>query len=262
VSRDELVVRPIGFVRSPFGEKVEAPRQAVLAQDVTGTVEVLPKYADALSDLEGFDRVWLITWFDRSDGSTSALKVLPPRSTEKRGLFATRSPHRINPIGLSAVRLERIAGCTLHVRELDLIDGTPVLDIKPYIAYADAFPDASTGWLGATMDTRPTWTVAFEPGADEALAWIEREAAFDLRSRVIAALSLGAQPHAYRRIKQTPNGPVLAVKEWRAWFHVSGEHAITVDRIESGYGERDLAKSTEPAIEIHRAFTLAMKRSR
>ena len=158
----ELVVRPIGFVRSPYGEKVEAPRQGT-AGGAAGTVELLPGYEDALSDLEGFDRIWLVFWFDRSVGWKP--KVLPPRSDAKRGVFATRSPHRPNPIGLTAVRLERVSGLVLHVRDLDLVDGTPVLDIKPYIPYADAFPEAGAGWLQG-FDPRPAWTVAFEPAAD------------------------------------------------------------------------------------------------
>jgi tRNA-Thr(GGU) m(6)t(6)A37 methyltransferase TsaA len=141
-------VVPIGYVRSPFREKADAPRQATLA-DVTGTIELLPEYVDGLSDLEGFDRIWVLFWFDRAEGWKP--KVLPPRSTEKRGVFATRSPHRPNPIGASAIRLDRIEGNVLHVRDLDILDGTPVIDLKPYIAYADAFPDA---WPAYARETR------------------------------------------------------------------------------------------------------------
>jgi tRNA-Thr(GGU) m(6)t(6)A37 methyltransferase TsaA len=128
---DSFVVRPIGLVRSPFAEKAEAPRQAVAegAAGVAGRIEMFPEHEHALDDLDGFDRIWVLFWFHEAHGSRA--KVLPPRSNRKRGVFATRSPHRPNPIGMSAVRLERVDGLVLHVRDLDLIDGTPVLDIKP-----------------------------------------------------------------------------------------------------------------------------------
>lgn len=249
----ELVVRPIGFVRSPFQEKVEAPRQATVGRGVEGTIEILPAYEDGLSDLEGFARVWLLFWFHRVEGFRP--KVLPPRSDRKRGVFATRSPHRPNPIGLSAVRLQRIAGRILHVRDLDLVDGTPILDIKPYLPYADAFPEAAAGWVERD-DPRRAWEVAFEPAAEEALAWIDRAAGGSLRDRIQAALALGPQPHAYRRIKQTPDGQrILAVKEWRVPFRVEdAPRRITVLRIATGYRPRDLAEGSEPVHALHRAF--------
>jgi tRNA-Thr(GGU) m(6)t(6)A37 methyltransferase TsaA len=248
----ELVVRPVAMVRSPFGEKVEAPRQGSVAADVVGTVEVFPEYGDALADLDGFDRIWLVFWFDRADGWRP--KVLPPRSEKKRGVFATRSPHRPNPIGMTAVRLERIDGRVLHVRDLDLVDNTPILDIKPYVPYADAFPDASTGWLG--LDPERPWTVAFEDEAERAMTWIATETGFDLRARIASALSLGPQPHAYRRIKRSSDGhSILAVKEWRACFHVTdAERTIVVERIMTGYRSRDLERGAGAVHDAHRAF--------
>lgn len=264
---DAWEVHPIGFVRSPFVEKAEVPRQAVAegAIDVEGRIEILPAYEDALDDLDGFDRIWVIFWFhqngtDRAQPTPS--KVLPPRSDRKRGLFATRSPHRPNPIGMSAVRLDRVEGRVLHVRDLDLLDGTPVLDLKPYIPYADAFPDAHAGWLDpqsarSAVDPRPSWTVRFTEESEAQLAWLaEQGLALDLRARIGEALALGPQPHAYRRIKKTEDGGLLlAVKEWRARFSVAPEAAaITVESVASGYRPRELAGSTDPALLLHRAF--------
>lgn len=252
----DFTVRPIGFVRSPFHEKVEAPRQAVAdgGRDVEGRIEMLPEHEHALDDLEGFDRIWVIFWFHEAKGARA--KVLPPRSDRKRGLFATRSPNRPNPIGMSAVRLVRVDGLVLHVRDLDLIDGTPVLDIKPYVPYADAFPDAKTGWLTAA-DPRPSWDVRFTPEAEQQLAWLDAEGlVLGLRARIAEALVLGPQPHPYRRIKKTDSGElVLAVKEWRARFSVdSSASAITVDAIRTGYRPRELATGVDPALAVHRAF--------
>jgi tRNA (adenine37-N6)-methyltransferase len=237
---------PIGIVRSPFHEKGEAPRQAVVARDVVGRIVLDPRFEDALVDLASFDRVWVLFWFDRASGFHP--KVLPPRSETKRGLFATRSPHRPNPIGMSAVRLDRIEGTTLFVRELDILDGTPVIDLKPYIPYADAFPDASSGWLAE--DPRPSWTVRVEPAAEAAMAWVEAQTGLDLRARVVAALSLGPKPHAYRRIR----GTTLAVKEWRVSFSErADERELVVTRVTSGFRPKELSKEG-PVYAVHRAF--------
>lgn len=243
----ELVVRPIGVVRSPFGEKVEAPRQARVAADARGRIEVDPELESALDDLDGFDRIWVIFWFDQAE-QTAVTKVLPPRSQKKRGVFATRSPHRPNPIGLSCVVLEKREGNVLHVRELDMIDGTPVLDLKPYIAYADAFPESKQGWLAATADDpRPRWAVIHAPLVDEQLAWIAKRDPLDLAVRIHDSLSLGPMPHPYRRIKKTDDGAyVLAVKEWRVRFRIEGQ-AVIVDRIDTGYRPKELP-------DLHRAF--------
>lgn len=242
MSARELVCTPIGLVRSPFKEKADAPRQGVLNPDVGATIELdpeFPQFKDALEDLSGFERIWVLFWFDQAVGWKP--KVQPPRSEEKRGLFATRSPHRPNPIGMTAVRLEKIEGLVLHIRDHDLVDGTPVLDLKPYIAYADAFPDAGAGWLAA--DPKATWDVDVR-AVEEPLAWIATETGLDLRARIVDALKLGPQPHAYRRIR----GDVLAVKEWRATFRVEAKHMI-VTKIASGYREREL-----PSQPVHAAF--------
>lgn len=256
-----FTVRPIGYVRSPFGEKVEAPRQAVLAEGVEGRIEVLPEHERALDDLASFDRIWIVAWFDRAvlDGPRPS-KVLPPRSDKKRGVFATRSPHRPNPIALSAVRLARVEGLVVHVVDLDLVDGTPVLDLKPYIPYADAFPDANAGWLDAPAgrDPRPAWEVSFTADADAQLAWIADQPVIkiDLRARIGETLALGPQPHPYRRIKKDPVRPdafVLAVKDWRAVFTIRGR-VLQVERIASGWRPKDLALGIGEELEVHRAF--------
>jgi tRNA-Thr(GGU) m(6)t(6)A37 methyltransferase TsaA len=256
-------VHPIGFVRSPFVEKAEAPRQAVAegAVGVEGRIEILPEHRHALDDLEGFDRIWVIFWFHRSTpeggrDSKAPSKVLPPRSDRKRGVFATRSPHRPNPIGMSAVRLERVDDLVVHVRDLDLLDGTPVLDIKPYIRYADAFPEARAGWLDKPEDPRRGWTVRFAELAATQLSWLKDAGlTLDLRSRIAEALALGPEPNAYRRIKKTESGElVLAVKEWRVRFAVdAAATSITALSVASGFRERELAKE-DPALALHRAF--------
>ncbi|ACM19504.1 SAM-binding protein of unknown function UPF0066 [Geotalea daltonii FRC-32] len=147
-----FIYRPIGILQSPYARRIDAPHQStVVAGTKTGdfamaTLE-LQQWLDekVIQDLSGFDRLWLIFAFHLSEGWRSSVK--PPRGGPKRGVLATRSPHRPNSIGLSAVELVTIEGRTLHLRGVDLLDGTPVLDIKPYVPYADAFPDAKAGWI-------------------------------------------------------------------------------------------------------------------
>ncbi|HOT37599.1 MAG TPA: tRNA (N6-threonylcarbamoyladenosine(37)-N6)-methyltransferase TrmO [Candidatus Latescibacteria bacterium] len=137
----------IGVIHSPF-EKLEGmPIQSAGARDVEGTVEVHPEYAEGLRDLEGFSHVYLIYWFHRAQ--RTELTVVPFLDTEKRGVFATRSPLRPAHIGLSIVELLRVEGPTLTVRGVDILDGTPLLDIKPYVPEFDHRPNATSGWLKA-----------------------------------------------------------------------------------------------------------------
>jgi tRNA-Thr(GGU) m(6)t(6)A37 methyltransferase TsaA len=132
---ERFTVQAIGWVESPYQRRFGTPQQAA----------ALGSDCDAVLHMDAA-RIRVVSWLHR--GGTWSPMVRPPRGTRvRRGLFATRSPDRPNPIGLSAVRLLRVDGCDLHVRGIDLIDGTPVLDVKPYVPYADAFPDAKAGWI-------------------------------------------------------------------------------------------------------------------
>jgi tRNA-Thr(GGU) m(6)t(6)A37 methyltransferase TsaA len=153
-SADKFVARPIAFVRSPYARRIDAPHQATVVEGTeTGdTAEAVIEFVadfpeSAFRDLAGFERIWLLFAFHRSDGWKAEVK--PPRGGGKRSVLATRSPHRPNAIGLSAVELLAVEGDRLRVRGLDLLDGTPILDIKPYVPYADAFPDSRAGWIDA-----------------------------------------------------------------------------------------------------------------
>ncbi|HEU0264785.1 MAG TPA: tRNA (N6-threonylcarbamoyladenosine(37)-N6)-methyltransferase TrmO [Geobacterales bacterium] len=148
----QFIYRPIGILRSPYCRRIDAPHQGTVVEGTeTGELAMalleLEDWLDeeVIQDLGGFDRLWLIFAFHRSEGWKSRVK--PPRGGPKRGVLATRSPHRPNSLGLSAVELVGIDGRTLLLRGVDLLDGTPVLDIKPYVPYADAFPDSKAGWI-------------------------------------------------------------------------------------------------------------------
>lgn len=137
----------IGHARTPWTRREDAPHQPGPVAEAEGTIEIDADYAAALADLESFDRIWILFLFDRSTGWTPRVK--PPRGGPKRGVFATRAPHRPSPIGLTSVRLDRVdvSGGLLLVRGLDLLDGTPILDLKPYLPNVDAWPEAGHGWL-------------------------------------------------------------------------------------------------------------------
>lgn len=249
---------PIGQVRCALRSRVEAGRQPGAGGDAAGRIELLPgrNFEHALLDLDGWEYIWVIFCFHLNRGWRP--KVLPPRSRSgRKGVFATRSPHRPNPLGLSAVRLERIEGLTLHVRELDMLDGTPVLDIKPYVAYSDAHPQARAGWLERAADPIPAHAVRFEEPAARQAQWIEARTGLDLRRRIEETLALGPEPHPYRRIRRNGAQLQLAVREWRVNCTVDGRQ-IGVREIASGYRSAQLA-AADPAAEpfaTHRAFTL------
>ena len=139
----------IGVIRSPFTTLAGMPIQTVAATDVAATVELDPRYAAGLRDIDGFSYLLLITHLHLMQGF--ALEVTPFMDTQPHGVFATRSPRRPNPIGLSMVRLVRVEGATLHIAEVDLVDGTPVLDIKPYVPQLDDRAAEHTGWFAENV---------------------------------------------------------------------------------------------------------------
>jgi tRNA-Thr(GGU) m(6)t(6)A37 methyltransferase TsaA len=145
-------LRAVGVIHSPFVEAAGTPIQPCYAQGAEGTVLVDEAFAAALDDIEGFARVWLLYWLDRITGFKN--HVIPYRDTHEHGLFATRSPCRPNPIGMSVVRLLRREGRILHVADIDVLDGTPLLDIKPYVPNFDAYPGAKAGWFDAAGENR------------------------------------------------------------------------------------------------------------
>ena len=143
---------PIGIIHSPYSKKSDAPIQAAFS-GAEGTVEVFEEFADGLMDLEGFSHIWLIYHFDRSDGYS--LTVKPYLDSEERGVFACRAPRRPNAIGMSLVELVSVEGNILQVKGPDMLDGTPLLDIKPYIPEFDDRPHPRIGWLEGKVSGAP-----------------------------------------------------------------------------------------------------------
>ena len=140
-----LSYRPIGIISSPFKENIGIPRQSVGASDIKGTVKIFDEFSEGLKDLDGFSHIVVIFHLHRV--TKWSLKASPPWDCRSHGVFATRSPYRPNPIGISVVQLESVDNNILHIAGIDMADGSPVLDIKPYIPDLNPTKDIRIGWL-------------------------------------------------------------------------------------------------------------------
>ncbi len=163
----QLSIEPIGVIETPFREPAGTPIQPSRANGARGRVHIDPRLHAGLKDLEGFERIWLIYWFHKAPGSN--LLVTPFLDTRQRGVFATRAPARPSPVGISAVRLLAIHGGIIDVEDVDMLDGTPLLDVKPYVPEFDSYPDSRAGWLNESNSRRRVADERFEgsPGAKE-----------------------------------------------------------------------------------------------
>ncbi|NQT27666.1 tRNA (N6-threonylcarbamoyladenosine(37)-N6)-methyltransferase TrmO [candidate division KSB1 bacterium] len=141
---------PIGVIHSPHTELVKAPIQPVFSKGIKGTIELYPEFQPGLKDLEGFSHIYLLYYFNQA--KEVKLQVVPFLDSETRGLFATRAPHRPNKIGMSLVRLIGIQNNILQIEDVDMLDQTPLLDIKPYIQRYDYRTETRSGWHKAVPD--------------------------------------------------------------------------------------------------------------
>ena len=146
--------KPIGFIHTPFKEPKGVPIQPVAGKDIEGKIEILPDYVEGLKDLEGFSHIILIYHLHLS--KKASLLVKPYMDEKLRGVFATRAPSRPNPIGLSIVRLVKIKGNMIYIKDVDIVDGTPLLDIKPYVPEFDLREVNRIGWLEKNIYKLPS----------------------------------------------------------------------------------------------------------
>jgi tRNA-Thr(GGU) m(6)t(6)A37 methyltransferase TsaA len=202
----------------------------------------------ALTDLAGFSRIWLLWWFHHNQGWRP--KVLPPRGrVGRRGLFATRAPYRPNPIGLTSVPLLEVKGRRLYIGPHDLLDGTPILDIKPYLPSVDSHAQEREGWLEALGEEGPRYQLVWSQTAARQLEWLGRHYHPDFPSRVSRILEQDPYPHKTRRITRLPHEYRLGCGAWRVFFQIEGERVL-IDRIGSGLYE----PTGNPEAEVHFRF--------
>jgi tRNA (adenine37-N6)-methyltransferase len=249
----KLTLTPIGSIHTRYKDRASAPRQpGTAAESSVGEITLLPhhNFEQALHDLIGFERIWIVFWFHKNKGWNP--KVLPPRSTKKKGVFATRSPHRPNPVGISVCRLLKVEGLRITVENPDLLDGTPILDIKPYVSAIEAFPDSRAGWLDDEKVESPgQYEVEVEPDASEKASWLASTHGIHLLDLVDEVLRRNPHPHPYKRIKVQSDGTlVFALKSWRVRYRLDGPRVI-VTEIASGYSTRALAMATTARRPLH-----------
>ncbi len=197
---------PIGYIETCFKEKFGTPRQPGLAPASWGILRLRKdlNLADALSGLEEFSHLWLIWIFHQNTNKGIKTKVHPPRLQGKKiGLFATRTPHRPNPIGLSAVKIEKILGNEIYLSGVDLVSGTPVLDIKPYLASSDSITSAVSGWT--TQKAERTVEVEWTPQARSDLEQLKLKTSANFSQLVNEMLALDPRPTFYKGTPAHPN---------------------------------------------------------
>lgn len=195
----------IGIAQTPFTQRFGIPRQPGLVPEAKGILKINghPDYQYALKRLEEFSHIWVVFVFHAHGGNKWKPTIRPPRlgGKEKVGVLSSRSPHRPNPIGLSVVELEKIdfnakGGPELHVNGVDLLDGTPILDLKPYIPYADSVPHANSGWAHEDIKKTP---VIFEELALRKIQDIEKKECPDLKNLVEQLLTIDPRPGFQKR---------------------------------------------------------------
>ena len=254
-----MTFEPIGTFHGGASYKYEAPRQGVFAGGA-GCVELAPgrNFETALRGLDGFERIWLLFAFDRNAGiwrPTTRPPVAVP-GIARVGTFASRAPYRPNPIGMSCVRLVAVRGRMLEVEEADLLDGTPILDVKPYVPSADAFPDARAGWLANGAE--PAWIVVTTPAFDAEAEFVRTHGGPDLAHTARIQLSQSPFDSSRKRVERTGNGVgTLSLRMFRIDFTLDDTaHAVTVERIRSGYLPEELLAPDDPYFDkdLHRAF--------
>ncbi|WP_041577706.1 tRNA (N6-threonylcarbamoyladenosine(37)-N6)-methyltransferase TrmO [Bdellovibrio bacteriovorus] len=205
----------IGVVRTPFKDRFGVPRQPGLAAQAKGVIKINPDpdLKTALRSLEEFTHIWIVFVFHDHGGKGWKPSIRPPRlgGNRKVGVLASRSPHRPNPIGLSAVLVEKIdfeaeGGPEIHIGGVDLVDGTPVLDIKPYIAYADSIPQASAGWASAPI---PRYPVIFSDEAENEILKRDPDGQQNLRALIVDVMELDPRPAFQKR-----QNPVTDPQSW------------------------------------------------
>lgn len=249
-------IEPIGTFHCAARYPYDAARQSAIAESGGGHVllEKGHNYEQALRDLDGFSHIWLLYLFHHNPNWKPMIQ--PPRTSRKVGVFASRAPYRPNPIGLSCVELVSIQGLRVNVGPHDLLDGTPILDIKPYLPYADSFPEAQCGWVEDVV--KDLWEVRFAPEAERQLAWLEQAGVPAIRAFLHQQLRERPFDQQRKRIRPLDGAHwEIAYRTWRIGCAVDeAVRQVVVEGIRSAYTDEDLL-SVEDRHEDkaqHRAF--------
>jgi tRNA-Thr(GGU) m(6)t(6)A37 methyltransferase TsaA len=241
---DEILIKPIGVVHSDLAYRYETPRQGVLAGKNISYIELKPKnnFQQALKNLDGFERIWVLYQFHLNKNWKPL--VNPPRHTRKKvGVFATRAPYRPNHIGMSCVKLEKIDGLKIFISESDILNGSPVIDIKPYLPYSDSFPNSATGWVKKDFDQ--IYEVIFDENAERQCAALKEKTNINLVNFARLQLEFNPKDSSRKRIAIIENAEQenkivyeLAYRTWRIKYNVDdSERKIVISGIRSVYND-------------------------
>ena len=229
----EILITPIGYLQSNLKQRYETPRQGILAKDSKAVIHLNPKqnFEQAVKDLNGFDRVWIIYQFHLNKNWKPL--VTPPRHTRKKvGVFATRAPYRPNHIGLSCVKLDKVEGLKILISESDILDGSPILDIKPYLPYSDSFPDVKTGWVKSSLEN--IFDVKFNLKAKKIAEKLKSEQDINLFDYARVQLEFNPADTTRKRItklkSKTDDGEeyVLSYQGWQIRFSVNEKEKLVL----------------------------------
>jgi len=244
-----MEVTPIGKFVGEANYKYDVPRQGRLFAGHPGRIELNKgqNFETALRDLDGFERIWIIFQFHENEGWRPTTRPpVPAPGRDRVGTFASRSPYRPNSIGMSCVRLLKVDGLTLYVDEADLLNGTPVLDIKPYIPLADSFPDAKAGWVDEQV--RDAWTIEMSPQFEAEYRWLLENSGFDLLSFAQVQLASGPFDDTRRRLEVdfVQKTGILAYRTFRMDFsYDENAQKILLEGVRTGYSPQELADSLD-----------------
>ncbi len=249
---EEIIIEPIGYLHSELVYRYETPRQGVLAGGKISVIELNPNnnFEQAVKDLDGFERIWVLYQFHLNNNWKPL--VNPPRHTRKKvGVFASRAPYRPNQIGMSCVKLEKVDGLKIFISESDILDGSPIIDIKPYLPYSDSFPDAATGWVKNGIEN--IFDVCFEQLAAVQCDWLKEIAKISLMDFARLQLEFNPADATRKRITETGNGNlsfsggyILAYRTWRIIYNVDEiAMTVTIKEIRSGYNKEELLNTDD-----------------
>ncbi len=247
----ELVLKPIGFIHSKQIEPYQAGRQP---DEVSETATLMlhgENFSQAITDLDGCSHVWIIFGFHHNKNWKPLVQT--PRSNRKIGVFATRAPYRPNPLGLSCVQLLKINDLEIHLGPNDLLDGTPVYDIKPYLAEADSISNTHVRWLNDS--THPKMKINFSPLALEELDFLEINNVNQLKSFIKHQLEFDPTNANKKRVEKNNHVWTLAYRTWRIDFILT-DTTVGILSIRSGYTESELRDPTDTYLDkpVHLKF--------
>ena len=251
-----ITLNPIGFFRCQAQELYQCPNQPRLDQGQGGMIELLPhqNFEQALDGLDRFSHIWLIFLFDQAQGWKP--KIMPPRGDQKVGCLASRSPHRPNAIGMSVLELKGVRGLRCEVGHHDLVDGTPILDIKPYLPDYDSVPHATGGWTDDLVSLKQ-YELSHTPLAEKKLTWL-KERGVDLLALAKVTLELYPLPRKGRRNRQLKDGTYeLSCKTWRMTYDLEDNARVILLDIRGGYDSDVLEGkvfSKWPDVPLHLEF--------